>query len=442
MRTLTAIAADKAALVVGLKWKHLHNFGAGAKVTKEVREEAKLVQAEKVIIHSVVADSQVLGAIGLYSNNEYEPTKQKRLHSLAVAFVQAFPGDVNQILAWRLGERLSEEDRVAVIIVQNGLPIADEVKTQSEAVQLMKNALGGKMGANGHKVYTNDPVSFYNGQFNGQVVEEQAFIEHISKSNRLSAVPINPVHLLLTVGAVAGIALSGFASYEHHRQAEKAALLAKLAAQDPLPPYEDLLASNIGRMGLERNSLASTLATFGTLKVMQAGWLLEQAECAPGKCIYTWDRKGGTTSQLLAAFPGAELMPESGLGKAKLVLKSPLKQSGIASLAAAVPMSRVSIDYVNTYQLWTNAGLQVQQQDEEKEFKTWPTPTEGDVSQLPATSTLKARPISVTAPFALVQEVVASTPAAVWWTSFTVKYTPSETEKNLAVTIKGNTYVR
>jgi len=437
MRTFTAIAADKAALVVGLKWKPLHNYRAGAKITKVAREEAKIVQAEKIIIHSVVADSQVLGAIGLYGGNDAVPTQQKRLYSLAVAFVHAFPESLNQILAWRLGE----EDRVAVIIVQNGLPIADEVKTQSEAVKLMKDALGGKMGATGHKIYTNDPASFYNGQFNGQHVEEQTFVACMSKSSRLGSVPVNPVHFLLTVGVIAGITVSAAVSYDHHRRAEKAAMQAQIEAADPLPPYEDLLATNIGRMGLERKSLANVLSTFGSFEVMKKGWLLDQVECTHGQCIYTWDRKGGTTADLLAALPGAELMPESGLNKAKVLVKAPLQQAGISSLAAAVPMKRVALDYVNTYQLWTNAGLQIQQQDDVKEFKTWPTPIEGDISQLPATSTLKARAISVTAPFALVQEVISSTPSAVWWSSFVVKYTPSETEKNLSVTLKGNTYV-
>ena len=170
--------------------------------------------------------------------------------------------------------------------------------------------------------------------------------------------------------------------------------------------------------------------------------MLQKIECSVGKCVTSWERQGGTTEKLLAAHAGELLLVDSTPDIVKLVKNVPLKEGGIKDLASAEPITDAYTKYVNTYQHWGNAGIHITQSSKLDDFKIWPNPTSGDLSRLPKSFTLKARPIDVTVPLHLSTELILSTPAAVWWNSFTLKYSPSDMDKRLTVILKGNTYVR
>lgn len=432
MRTVIAFSAEKVGFVAGLKWVPLADY-SGNKVTSDVRSKAGLAMAERIILHSANTGNAIQTALGMYAPNEFEKTSATVLHSLGAACVYAYPEHLHLILAWRLDEK-----KVAVIVVQNGLPIADEIKTELEAVQLMKSALSGKMGQTGHVIYTNDPKAF----LGGTLATTEGFFKVASKSTKLTSIPVRKAYIVGALSALALIAAGSAFAYQNHIKNERAKLAAQIAAEDPLPAYQALLAINIGRLGFDRAALLNVIAGFNDVKVWEGGWLLSQIECSVDQCVYTWQRDGGTTANLRAANPGAEVMAGSKSETVMLRRAVKLPLSGLRGLQDAVSQTAVTNDYVNTYQLWRNAKLGVEETEDLNDFKTWPTPVGGAADRLPKALTLKARKIAVTVPLPLAQEVVMSTPAAVWWSSLVLKYSPTEAQKLLTVTFTGNTYVQ
>lgn len=433
MRTVIAFSAEKVGFVAGLKWVPLAGY-LGNKVTSDVRSKAGLVMAERIILHSANTGDAIQTALGMYAPNEFDKTTTATtLHSLAAACVYAYPEHLHLILAWRLDEK-----KVAVIVVQNGVPIADEIKDELEAVQLMKTALSGKMGQSGHAIYTNDPKAF----LGGTMATAEAFFKAASKSTRLIGIPVRKSYIVGALSALTLIAAGSAFAYQNHIKTERAKLAAQIAAEDPLPAYQALLAVNIGRLGFDRGALLNVIAGFNDVKVWEGGWLLSQIECSVDQCVYTWQRDGGTTADLRAANPGAEVMAGSKSETVMLRRAVKLPLSGLRSLQDAVSQTAVTNDYVNTYQLWRNAKLAVEETEDLNEFKIWPAPVGGGADRLPKSMTLKARKIVVTLPLPLAQEVVLSTPSAVWWSSLVLKYSPSDAQKLLTVTLTGNTYVQ
>lgn len=433
MKTALAFVENKAGFVAGLKWNPLVDYTGRTRVTNDVRAKTALAMAHKIVIHSVDTGQGIQSSLGMYSPNEFDDSVPKDLHSLAVAFVQAFPSNLHQILAWRIDEK-----KVAVIIVQNGLPEADEIKNDADAKALIKNARAGKLGFTGHVLYTNDPENFGD----AETVDTAMLAKGASKASRLTKVPVKPIYLLAGLVALLVIVGGAAGSYIGYVNKQKAEVAKKMAATDPVPAYLDALSLKINKMGLDRKSLVATLNSIGDAEVWNRGWTLTQIECAAGYCISTWDRNGGTTAGLLAANPRDELMTESTSEKIKLRRTVPLTEGGAGSREAAVASSVALKDYVNTYQIWRNANLVVTEQEDPLEFKTWPTPTFGDISRLPKDITIQARPISVTVPYPLAAELIASTPTAVWWESFVLKYAANEAAGALTVTLQGKTYVK
>lgn len=434
MQTIIAFTDKKNGFVAGIKWVALAEYPGKNRFTADVRAKASLATADKVLVHSVDTGEGVHSTLGLYVEGIMaENTTAKKMYSLAVAFVLAFPNDLNQLLVWRIDEK-----RVVVVVVQNGMPIADEVRSEPDAITLIKNALGGKLGATGHVVYTNEPARF----FNGTLVHEETFTKFANRSTKLRSIPVRTPVLAASIGILALLIGGSLYSYQKHIKDEKAALAARVAANDPMGPYLDLLAVRISKLGLDRKSLISALNSLESVEVVSYGWILIQIECSAGQCISTWDRAGGTTRALLAAHPKAELLMDSNSSKAKLRHVVPLVQGGLPVLSSAVPFDKAQSTNVETFQLWRNAGLAIQEIEDEKDFKTWPTPVAGDVALMPKGGILRARKLEVTVPFPLATQAVSETPPSVWWESFTLRYAPSDKTKRLTVKFQGNTYVR
>lgn len=432
MRTITAIKTEKASFMAGLKWVPLADHSRRNRITKEMRTKIELQGATKIIIHSASTDAGIQSALGLYAANELEQQIGKRLYSLAVAFVHARPDHPQSILAWRLNEK-----RAAVIIIQNGIPVADEVQDEKDAIQLMKRALSGRMGQQNHVIYTNDPAVF----LNGEQITEDDFAQLATKATKLTSVPARPAVVIGTAAVAAVAVIGSMLAYQSHEAERRAKLAAQIAAEDPLPAYQAALALQIRQLGFDRQSLLQLLADVQAHKVWDVGWKLVQIECTSGQCLYTWDRDGGMTAALLEAYPDAELAEGSTSEKAVLRRPAHLPLAGLAGLQQAVPQN-IAASYVNVYQTWRNAKVTVTESENAADFIPWPTPTQGHVSALPREQALKARKITVDVAMPLAQELVITTPQAVWWKAVKVVVTPGDAKKMLIVTLTGNTYVR
>lgn len=431
MRTVIAIQEKKMGFVAGLKWQELVDYKGRGRVTNDVRAKAQLAMADKIVIHSVDSGAGVQTQLGMYAQNDFDQVTATQLHSLAAAFVLAFPKNLHQILLWKIDDK-----RFCVIIVQNGLPIADEIKSDVEATKLMRDAMAGRMGNTGHVHYTNDDRR----QFGAELVDESIFIAKASKATRLQSVPIRPLYLLAGAVILAVAAASAFAVHTNIKKKERAELAARKAAQDPVPGYLQALGERISKLGLERKSLKAVLNSIGGAEVWNEGWTLVQIECAAGYCISSWDRKGGTTAALVRANPHDELLSSSTSEKSNLRRTVPLKEAGLPDRESAVPMEKALADYVNTYQVWRNAGLVVTESQDAKDFVVWPDPPSGDKARLPKELAMRARPISVSVPYPLADELIDSTPQGVWWESFVLQY--SANDGSLTVHLKGKTYVK
>lgn len=433
MRTEIVYQEGKSALISGMKWQSLRNYNGEGKVTKDIRDKADLSSADKILIHTVSTEDGLMSSVGLYVNNDLTPIKVKNIYSLAVAFVQRYPENKNMVLALRFGET-----NISVIIIHNGIPVADEIKSEADAKKLVSEVLSGAMGESNYVVFSNDEVIAPN----SRTVSEKELLGVCGKSSKLISLP--PKKTLVLIISIVGLISVGiiYSVYSDHRIKERQLLIAKESAADPIAPYQAQLAGRIQKLGLDRSSIIETIAIISKGNVWSEGWMLQKIDCSVGKCITSWERQGGTTAALLSAYPNELLLVDSTPEIVKLVKTVPLKENGITSIENAEVMTDAYTKYVNTYQQWGNAGIHVTQSSKLEDFKIWPNPTSGELARLPKNVTLKARPVEVTVPLHLSNELIQSTPPGVWWNTFTLRYSPSDIEKRLTILFKGNTYVR
>lgn len=426
--TTVLFSDKKRGIVAGLDWRALQNHGSSNLAVKEIRYLANDHDASLIVVHAVDSGSGVQATLGMYSFDDPDEKRPRELHSLAALFVRAFPSYLNMILAWRL------EHKTAVIIIQGGMPIVDAIKDHAEANSLITKALNGEFGFSGHTLFSNDTET----NALAELVSEELFWPICTKATRLSSVPIRKMAVIIFMMTVLLVVGGSMSAYEIDKSRKRTELEAQMKAQDPLPAYQDALAVNINKMGLDRESIRATFAQIQNYPVWESGWLLTKIECSALQCISAWDRKGGTTEKLLRSRVGEEMMPESTGEKVQLRWKSKLTASGIGNLVKATSESVARTQNTNTFQLWRNANINV---SESTELKVWPTPTIGNVGQLKNISTLRISPVGITVAQPLVAQIIDQTPAAIWWQSFVMTFSPGEKAQLLKVDFKGSTYV-
>ncbi|MGK5033221.1 hypothetical protein [Janthinobacterium sp. MDT1-19] len=433
MRTEIVYKDGRNGLVAGMKWANLRNYTGKGRITKDVRDKANLTDAQKIVIHSVDNGNSLNSSVGMYVKNMLIPEKAKNLHSLAVAFVRKNPQHRNMVLLLKF-----DKAKYAFIVIHNGIPVADEIKTEPESKKLLQDVLVGAMGEKDYSIFTNDSAGFP-GHDN---ITAEEIMAVCTKATRLISLPPKVSTVLVASIISICIAGAGLSYYQKHIDEEKRIAKERETTADPVAPYQLQLLSNINKLGLDRQSIIDTLKILTAGDVWSRGWLLSRIDCTVSQCITTWSRNGGTTAMLLVAHPDEKLLVDSTEDVVKLLRSVPLVKSGIKNIEAAPLMEEAYINYVNRYQDWKNAGIQVTQSNKIDDFKTWPKPVMGDIGRLPKSITLKARPIEVIVPLHLAGELIMETPQAVWWESFTLKYSPTDLEKRLTILLKGNTYVR
>ena len=420
--------ARKRGLVAGLEWRALQHYDSSNLASREIRKFANEYDANLVLVHAVDSGSGVQATLGMYTFDDPDEQRPRELHSLGALLVRAHPTHLNMVLAWRL------EEKTVVIVVQGGIPIVDAIKGHEDANQLVNLALQGEFGFSNHVLFSNDTTFFAT----SEPIDEDSFWHVCAKETRLVRIPLPKLSILIFVITLAliigGIVLASRLQKIHKLKE----LQAQIKATDPLPAYQDLLAINITKMGMDRKSMHETFSQIQNFPVWEAGWLLTKIECSVEKCISFWDRKGGTTNQLLQTNKGI-LLPTSTDEHIQLQWKSKLIIAGIKDLSKATRESTARTQNTNTFQVWRNAKIDVTESVEN--FKIWPTPTVGNVGELQNEFTLRTRSVEATVPLPLAEQLIDQTPPAIWWNSFTLTFSPGEKAQLLKVKFKGLTYV-
>ena len=421
----------KRAVIAGLEWNVLGHYHSKNGITPEVRAYATAHGADRLIVHVANVDGALHATVGTTSISELDESVGSEQHALGALFARSHAENANMVLAWCF------EKTATMVVVQNGLPVVDQLMPIESVGDFLEKVVAGLFNARGHAIYSNDtsvhPFA--------ELISEGDLWAAATKSTRLRKIPFKKsvIAVLLVACAVVG---GGFHHYQQLQvDAKLAATQATLAAEDPLPSYRTVLEASIGNLGFDRTSIKLTLLQLEHYAVWQDGWLLRQIDCDMARCTSTWDRKGGTTKSIIAARPQETYLQEESSEEVSIFAwTSRLKPTGHTSISHLDIEESAKADSRNVYQVWRNAGLLVQEQS--KEFAVWPTPPSGNASLLPRASSALARPVSVTARYPFVQDLIDSTPAAVWWQSFSISITPGGKADQLTITLKGTSYVR
>lgn len=421
----------KRVVLAGLEWNVLGHYQAKNSITPEVRAFATDHSADRIIVHAANVDGAVLATIGTTNVGELDEPVGSEQHALGALFARSHPENANIVLAWCL------ERTVTLVVVQNGVPVVDLVKPIEEVSDFLEKVLEGRFNARGHAIFSNDtgvhPFA--------QLISETDLWAVSSKATRLGKIPYKK-SVLASILVTGLVAVFGFMHYQQQQaDAKLKAAQAVLEAEDPLPSYQAALAANIGNLGFSRTSIKLTLQHLEVSDVWARGWLLRQIDCDRTRCTSTWDRKGGTTQSIIAARPNETYLPEESSEEVSILAwPSLLEHAGYTSKDGFEPEGKAKSDSRNIYQVWRNAGILIEEQS--KEFSVWPKPTSGNAALLPRAGSVLARPVSVSARYPFVQDLIDETPAAVWWQSFTISFTPAGKTDQLKITLKGTSYVR
>jgi hypothetical protein len=420
----------KRGIVAGLEWRALSGYSTKKPVSNQVRELARTYEASLILIHAVETRHGVDASLGMFEIVDPEEKMPRDLYSLAALAVHAFSDQINAVLAWRL------EQKTAVVVIQGGIPVVDVVKDHAEAAALVHQALKGGFGFSDHRLFTNDLQAFSA----GELIGADRIWRPCSKATRLTKVPVKASSVAGAMVVGLCLAVGSIGIYQWNAERDKAALRAQLAATDPVPGYLASLGEKINAMGFDRKALIGAIEELGKYPVWEAGWMLTQIDCAAGQCTSIWQRKGGTTPDLLAARKGEEMLAESTDDKVLLRWSSGLKLTGIRDQSKAIRKATAKLQNATAFQIWRNANISVSQSTED--FKIWPLPTTGDPSRLPEDIVLRIRAVEVPVPYPLVRELIEETPPSIWWSGFSVVFSPGEAAQLLKVTLKGNVYVK
>lgn len=426
-------AEKKCGIAAGLEWRALREYAPKKPISNEVRELAKENEAERIIVHAVQSPSGIRASLGMYVQLDPDEKIPSELYSLAALLVHTFPNEPNLVLAWKM------DTKTAVVVVQGGIPVVDEVKEHREASALAHKAMQGGFGVRGHRLFTNE-AQWFSTFSRLETISLESLLEQKSNATRLTVMPFKPATLMAAVIVVFFLASAVVGVVQLNKAREKDRLRKEMAASDPVPPYLAALDENINRMGFARKDLIANIAAISKYPAWQDGWLLTKIECIPGQCISRWARVGGTTSELLAARSGEQMLPESTDDAVALTWNTGINFAGIGAQPKAIQREIAKLQNTNTFQKWRNAKLLVSESADD--FRIWPVPTAGDVARLPKEIALFTRSVDATVPLPLVGEVIESAPPAVWFNAFTLSFAPGEKEKMFQVTLKGNTYVR
>ncbi|MEY4564607.1 MAG: hypothetical protein RLZZ618_3884 [Pseudomonadota bacterium] len=254
-----------------------------------------------------------------------------------------------------LSDRNRAEDKVYVVVLDDGVPVVDLLTTDMEA----RNALGSE-----DRLIWSDHIAAYP---NATEVDFEWLVKGADKSSRVLPIPINPWPLAMLGVAVALIAL-GWGVVQHRKKVEvERQRVAAAAASDPAPRYLAALNDQSQRMAADRSSMVAAVERMFETPVRVPGWSLKSVECSAlsKRCASLWQRRGGSYDDLHAAVAGEQLELLSSDGSAVPVLDlartaKPLtvKRHSLAAASAPLLPFREAIRQAGPLmQVWKTADL-------------------------------------------------------------------------------------
>ncbi|MFN7695135.1 MAG: hypothetical protein ACK5O3_13955 [Burkholderiales bacterium] len=327
------------------------------------------------------------------------------------------------------------EERTYVVVLHDGVPVADEITSVSNATNLVGSVT---------RVYADDDVRYPK----CELVDLDWLAQGLTKSARVLPIPPNPVPIVVTGLVVLALAGTWFA-YKHKKRIEAERAAAEAAAKaDPVPKYLGALAAQKTVMASKREEFASMALQTFNLPVAVSGWRLEGAECTAreGGCVAQWRRAGGTFADLRAAMKGYSLQyvtsQQSGIADLDLAQTRrsfAVGRTQLGTLIDPIPsVSQVHELFAPSLQVWRTAQLATSISS----LRLWPA-----VPEVPATFThpqaLQAGDFVVRdIPGPFLKEVLQSAPSNVSWErlKLTVEGT-SDPKTRLKFELNGTMYV-
>jgi hypothetical protein len=426
---------NRDALVCGLQWHPL----VERKRTKEILAYAANNDADKVL----VVQKDGIATVGLSSRLDDEDVfasgdttvKPKRLYSAAA--VAAFHlGNVNAVIALTMPDNA----RAVVIVISSGVPALDEIKGIEAAQELVGGYLSGKHDGAQYPLLTNDLGSFPQAESSFDVY---AVWESSGKAAEIVNKPVNYAALFATAVILVAAAASVNAWRAHVKKAKLAAAAAAAAAADPLPQYDAMLMSQIGRLGWNAAALVKVLDQVERQPLFVDGWALHSVVCKAesNECVSEWTREAGLSGQLIAARAPFAEKPTADSTKNRLLLsyRPEGAVSGPTSPAELPTIKDWSASSTNLMQLWENAGIQMSVAG--GGFTLWPAMPNIANSAIPVGVGVRAVATTFIAPIDVTREAVLTEPSNYYWRELTVSVGQTVADP-LKLDMKGMIYAR
>jgi hypothetical protein len=448
MPALITCERAKDVLVCGLGWA---TIAATVKDRNaEIRSLAREAEADRALVINV-SGANPRTAVGLLAltelHTEDEDAPRKRLHSLAAAFAK-LAGEGFALLAYSVrssASAASSEDQVAVVVVESGIPQADDVRTGVDALAVVDNYARGETGFT-HRVYTNDPELFPDSI---AVTDEQLWA-CTGRNTLLGAVPLD----LKKLAAAAVLLLLAGASYfgwdQYSQQQRRLELQRQAAERDPTPKYLAFLAPKLSTLGMTRPEVQRALKIIKSYPVFVAGWTLSEVDCglAVGGCTSTWRRGGGTTQDLLDAQKAfGDRIHDAGMGVSddpskviRLIRDVKFNQSGVSSRQDLVSFASAKLATTNYIQRMENAGLKFR--FESKGYSVWPSITGLNITGISSDITVRSVGVELSVEAALADSALEGLPPWIWLNGVSASVQTSTDSPQVDVKMRGNSYVR
>lgn len=191
--------------------------------------------ADRIIVHVANVDGVVHATVGTTSMGELDESVGSEQHALGALFARSHAENANMVLAWCF------EKIATLVVVQNGLPVVDQVLPIENVGDYLEKVVDGLFGARGHAIYSNDtsvhPFA--------EMISEGDLWAAATKSTRLGKIPFKKLAIAGMLVAFA-VVFGGFHHYQQLQADAKLATRCILAAEDPLPSYQAALAASIG----------------------------------------------------------------------------------------------------------------------------------------------------------------------------------------------------
>lgn len=417
------------ALAADLNWSFLPNDGSAKSSKALIRRQAALIGADRYCLNALDDASY----IGLYNEPVLlEGKKPKRLHSLALAFLNAMGGK-STTNAMLLMIAPQNDSRRILVVIEGGQVVWDRIDSIDAA---LKKAHEYRASGIGYVCFS-DSVDLQGAK---EISFEQLF-GYTDKSSELNELPRNYT-ILASISALVLIASAyGFYHYTVVAPAKaRAKLLAQQAAQNTTPQYLQLLGTESLRVGWSRADIETAIKELGQQKTYAKGWILTQVLCdySSSSCKYKFDRNGGEVSELIAIESDKTQHSESSTKDVANFSKI-IKPVSMKLVADNLPKQMTSnVEALTKAQRLLNAGSQV------NTTAPVPWPTAGiDMTKVDASVIVKRSAFEIKAPYPLASSVLSQLPENHILQSFALDVSiGGDKAELLKLTLKGHSYAK